>query len=149
MTNNNDKTTSILLQLSVLSQYFIPLGNIIFPVLIWSLKRKESGFVDENGKQVINFQLSLLLYCLVIILIAIPIILYSAFHNNTFIMENCEWILNEFNRGRITGIIATVIVSAILFSVLKVLEFCLVLYAAVKNSNGESYKYPITINFIK
>lgn len=45
-----NKNTSTIIQLSALTQYFIPLGNLIFPALLWSLKKNESEFVDYNGK---------------------------------------------------------------------------------------------------
>jgi uncharacterized Tic20 family protein len=37
----------------------------------------------------------------------------------------------------------------LLFGFLKVDEFFLIIYAAMKTSNGEKYQYPITISFIK
>jgi uncharacterized Tic20 family protein len=37
----------------------------------------------------------------------------------------------------------------LLFGFLKVAEFFLIIYAAMKTSNGEKYQYPITISFIK
>nr|WP_300568584.1 DUF4870 domain-containing protein [Flavobacterium sp.] len=36
-----------------------------------------------------------------------------------------------------------------IFVALKVTEFFLVVYAAVKSSNGEEFQYPLTINFLK
>ncbi|HMB01878.1 MAG TPA: DUF4870 domain-containing protein, partial [Spirochaetota bacterium] len=61
--NNNDKTTAMFCHLSSLSVFLgVPFGNIIFPLVIWLLKKNESAFVDYNGKQVLNFQLSMLIY---------------------------------------------------------------------------------------
>jgi len=37
----------------------------------------------------------------------------------------------------------------VLFIFLKIFEFILIIYAAVKASNGERYKYPLTIPFFK
>ena len=76
MTTSNEKNTATLLQLSLLSQYLIPFGNFIFPLLIWSSKKNESKFVDTHGKQALNFQLSMLLYSLIALIIAIPTCLY-------------------------------------------------------------------------
>lgn len=150
MITTADKNASILLQISTFTQYFFPLGNYIFPVLIWSMKRKESEFIDKNGRSAINFQLSLLVYFVGILLIALPILLYSIFNNTSFILSNnCNWIAEEFTAGKITNMVIISVVTLLLFAALKVIEFCLVIYAAVKNSNGEVYKYPLTINFIK
>jgi hypothetical protein len=150
MITTTDKNASILLQMSTFTQYFFPLGNYIFPVLIWSLKRKDSEFVDKNGKAAINFQLSLLVYFVMILIIAIPAFLYNIFNNTEFTLNNnCDWIAEEFTAGKITTLIIIGVITVLLFAALKVIEFCLVIYAAVKNSNGEVYKYPLTINFIK
>ena len=149
MISTNDKNVSTLLQLSALSQYFVPLGNYIFPVLIWSLKKENSEFVDRNGRQAINFQLSLLVYFMAMIVIAVPLFLYNIFNTGIMFTENCQMIAEEFNAGKITTMVAIGIITLTLFLALKVLEFCLVIYAAVKSSNGEVYKYPLTINFKK
>ena len=61
METKNEKTIAALTHLSALSQYFIPFGNFIFPIIIWSSKKDKSEFIDSNGKNVINFHLSLLL----------------------------------------------------------------------------------------
>lgn len=44
---------------------FIPLGNIIAPLVLWLMKREESSFVDHHGKECLNFQISMLLYLLI------------------------------------------------------------------------------------
>ncbi len=150
METTANKNTSTLLQLSALTQYFFPLGNYIFPVVIWSFKKDESEFVDYNGKQAINFQLSLLLYCLILMVIAVPIFLYSAFTNIDFsFTTDFDVVFNEFTIGEITTSIIIGMVAAGLAFALKVYEFILIFYAAVKNSNGEKFNFPLTINFIK
>ncbi|NBL64554.1 DUF4870 domain-containing protein [Flavobacterium sp. NST-5] len=150
MTTSNQKTTGALTHLSALSQYFIPFGNFIFPIIIWSSAKKEGDIIDHSGKQCINFQLSLLLYSLILAMIAIPTFIYSVVGNIPF-----EAILNEenveqyFNIDNITGILALGITIIFLFSVLKIAEFVLIIYASVKTANGEFYRYPFTINFLK
>src|SRR4051812_1878589 len=99
MTTTNDKNIATVLHLSSLSQYIIPFGNYIFPIIIWSAKKNESEFVDYNGKQVLNFQLSILLYSVILGVIAIPILLFSVFKNATFdtIFHNHDFVINNFS----------------------------------------------------
>lgn len=40
----------------------IPLGNIIGPLIVWQIKKDESPFIDEQGKEALNFQISITLY---------------------------------------------------------------------------------------
>ena len=91
MITTNDKNIATVLHLSTLTQYIIPFGNYIFPIVIWSSKKGESEFIDYNGKQVLNFQLSIFLYSVVLCLIAIPIFIYtiynSDYRNSGYVMQ--------------------------------------------------------------
>ena len=63
--------------LSSFAQYFFPLGNFIAPIIIWSAKKNDSEFVDFNGKQILNFQLSIFAYSLILIAISLPLMIYG------------------------------------------------------------------------
>ena len=65
---------AMICHLSALSGYFIPFGNVLGPVIVWAIKKDEFAFVDEQGKEAINFQLSVtiayiisLVLCLVLV----------------------------------------------------------------------------------
>ncbi|MHA3788083.1 DUF4870 domain-containing protein [Flavobacterium hauense] len=145
-----NKNTATIIQLSALTQYFIPLGNFIFPALLWSLKKNESEFVDYNGKQAINFQLSLFLYSFVLAIVAIVIFVCTFFSNMNLIIDtDGEWIMEQFTLGNITILMIIAVVAICMVVLLKTAELFLIIYAAVKNNNGERYKFPLTINFIR
>jgi len=151
MENTTEKNTATFTHLSTLSQYFIPFGNYIFPILIWTSQKDKSEFVNHHGKQTLNFQLSLLLYTLILALIAIPIFItvflqnipMEAFYNDE------DFIIRNFNFEGNIALLSIGATAVILFGLLKVVEFFLVIYASIKTSNGELYKYPLTIPFIK
>lgn len=150
METTANKNTATILQLSALSQYFFPLGNFIFPALIWSLKKNDSEFVDHNGKQAINFQLSLFLYSFILIVIAAPIFIYTLFSGMNFnIATDGEWIMEQFSLGKITWLAIIAIVASCIVIGLKIAELFLIIYASVKSNNGQRYNFPLTINFIK
>ncbi len=151
METTNEKNLATFTHLSTLTQYFIPFGNYIFPILIWNSKKDESEFIDFHGKQAINFQLSLLLYSLVLAIIAIPILIIVVFKNiplNAIINED-DFLINHLSIENISGIVIVAIIAVIIFVGLKITEFFLIIYASLKASNGEKYKYPLTIPFIK
>lgn len=147
----NEKNLATFTHLSQLTQYFIPFGNYIFPIIIWSSKKNESEFVDANGKSVLNFQLSMFLYTMITIVIAVPVFIYSIFKNVTFhdFSSGRDFVIENFSEGNVTGIVILALVVILLFAFLKIIEFILIIYGSVKSSNGEVYKYPLTINFIK
>lgn len=151
METNSNNNTATFIHLSSLSQYFIPFGNFIFPILIWSSKKNESEFIDYNGKQVINFQLSLFLYTLLLGMIAIPIIFITVFQNIPFdaVLNDDNFVVNHMNLQHMTGTIIVALTAIFIFIGLKVAEFFLIIYASLKTSNGEKYNYPLTIPFMK
>lgn len=151
METTNEKNLATITHLSTLSQYCIPFGNYIFPILIWSSKKDKSEFVDYHGKQVLNFQLSVFLYTLILGLIAIPIILATIFSQIPLraLFNDEHFVLNNFNIENISGIIIIAIIAVFLLLILKIAEFFLIIYASLKTANGEKYRYPLTIPFIK
>lgn len=151
METTNNKNLATITHLSSLSQYCIPFGNYIFPIVIWSSNKDKSEFIDFNGKQVINFQMSMFLYSLVLAMIAIPIILITIFSNVPIdtIIDDRVFIRDHLSFENITGSAIAAIVAIILFVSLKVAEFFLIIYASVKASTGEKFQYPLTISFIK
>jgi uncharacterized Tic20 family protein len=151
METTNEKNLAAFTHLSTLSQYCIPFGNYILPILIWSSKKDQSEFIDHHGKQALNFQLSMFLYTLTLGLIALPIILTTIFSNIPLnaIINDDDFIINNFSVENISGIIIVAIVAIFMFIGLKVAEFFLIIYASLKASNGEKYRYPLTIPFIK
>lgn len=150
METTANRNTATLLQLSALTQYFIPLGNLIFPTLIWSVKKNESEFVDYNGKQAVNFQLSLFLYSFLLAMVAIIIFITTILSNINIIEQtDGEWIIEQFSLGNITLLTLIAVIAIFLLILIKTAELFLILYAAVKSNNGERFNFPLTIKFIK
>jgi len=64
----------------------VPFGGLVATMLIWLLKREEGPFIDDQGKEALNFQMTILIYvfgCIMLIFIGIgilllfPLILYA------------------------------------------------------------------------
>jgi len=151
METSTERNTAAFTHLSTLSQYFIPFGNYIFPIIIWTTKKDQSQFVDHNGKQALNFQLSILIYTLVLAMIAIPIFLFTVLQNVsiTELINNNEMIIENFDYGNSIAILTVGALALLGLACIKIAEFFLVIYASVKASNGEEYFYPLTISFLK
>lgn len=78
--NPESRMWAMLAHLSALSGFVIPFGNIIGPLLIWLVKRDEMSFVADQGKEALNFNISMTIYMLVsgvliFVLIGIPLII--------------------------------------------------------------------------
>lgn len=44
---------------------FVPFASILAPLVIWLIKREEHPYLDDQGKQVLNFQISMWIYGLI------------------------------------------------------------------------------------
>lgn len=151
MQRTNDHQIATFTHLSALLQYLIPFGNFIFPIVIWTSNRERSEYADRQGKECINFQLSTFIYILICAVIAIPIFIVTAMsdeqanrHVNHLHFSHFEFSASEFGTPLI---IAFVLV--ILAGLVKVAEFLLTIHAALKTANGEEFRYPATIRFLK
>ena len=131
MSTKNDNNTAFLIHLSAFFGYVIPFGAIVGPLVIWEINKSKSEFVNQNGKEAINFNLSYLLYTFLLCLSVVPFIIRTA--------------LSEFHHLDLFGIIT----AGSLIGVLAIVKFVLIILAAVSANQGEVYHYPLTIKFIK
>ncbi len=76
-----EKTFGMLAHLTALSGFIIPFGSILGPLIIWLIKKDQSAWVDKQGKEALNFAISIAIYAIVssiLIFIVIGIILAIA-----------------------------------------------------------------------
>lgn len=65
--------------LSALAGYIIPFGSIIGPLIIWSIKKQDYAFVDDQGKEALNFQISMMIYKIISAILMILVIGFLMF----------------------------------------------------------------------
>lgn len=78
--DSQERSWGMLCHLSALSMFVVPMGNILGPLLIWLIQKDKMPFVDEQGKEALNFQISVTIYLigagiLCIILIGLPLLI--------------------------------------------------------------------------
>ncbi|HNW56531.1 MAG TPA: DUF4870 domain-containing protein [Bacteroidales bacterium] len=78
--SETERNWAMMCHLSALAGFFFPFGGIIGPLICWLSRKDEFPWVNINGRNALNFQLSMLLYIvlaipLCIILIGIPIVI--------------------------------------------------------------------------
>ena len=78
------RTWNVLCHATALAGFFVPwAGHILGPLIVWLAKRNDSPEIDENGKESLNFQISMLIYNViagVLCLILIGFILLAILH---------------------------------------------------------------------
>ena len=114
-------TMSTLCHLSSFASFFIPLGNILGPLVVWLLRKDALPSVDRHGKAALNFNISIAVYGLIAVAISLPLI---------FILIGFPLLFAAIGGLFIWWLIATV-------------------NAAVKAGNGEFWEYPLSIRFLR
>lgn len=117
--DNSEKQFALFVHLSALIGFFIPLGNIIAPLVMWQIKKNESAFIDDQGKEAVNFNLTLLLVGLALIVLTL-----------------------------ITFGLA-IFLTAPLGLVLGVVWLIFAILAGIKANEGVAYRYPYILRLIK
>ncbi|MDR7384605.1 DUF4870 domain-containing protein [Promicromonospora iranensis] len=99
---------------TVFAQIGPVLLSFIAPLVIWLVFRDRSRFVDQEGKEALNFQITLIFVHIACAIISVV----------------------TFGLG---SIVYVVFIAAVVFMIL----------AAVENSKGAPYRYPLNIRLIK
>ncbi len=111
--NKEERTWAMFAHLSALGGHIVPFGHIILPVVIWMIKKDQFPLVDVEGKESINFQLSITIYA------AVAFVLIFIF------------------------------VGILILPILYLLDIVAVIIASIKTYEGNSFRYPLTIRFLK
>ncbi len=62
-----DRQTLMLTHLSQLLNYITGFGGLIVPLVLWTTNRDKIYQMDEQGKSIVNFQLSMMIYAIICI----------------------------------------------------------------------------------
>lgn len=76
----SERDWSMFCHLSAFAGYFFPFGGILGPLICWVSRKDESEWVNLNGKASLNFQISMLLYTILLIplcfiIVGIPLLI--------------------------------------------------------------------------
>lgn len=111
--DKDERMWGMLCHLSALFGLIIPFGNLIGPLVVYSLKKDEYTFVADQGKESLNFQISILIYLM------------------------------------ISGIAVLLLVGIFFLLFVPFIAIILTVLAGVRANDGEYYRYPFCIRFIK
>jgi uncharacterized Tic20 family protein len=104
--------------LSALVGFVVPFGNVIGPLVIWLIKREQMPFVNDQGREALNFNITAGLVGLVLIA------------------------LTAMSFG--IGIFLTAPIGV----VLAIAWLVLTIIAAIKANEGQAYRYPVCLRLV-
>jgi uncharacterized Tic20 family protein len=111
--SNDDRTMGMLCHLLGIFTGFVG------PLILWLIKKDQSAYIDHQGKEAVNFQISVMLYMIAAFILAFILV---------------------FVIGPLSFPLLFLLVLA--FLILEIL-------AAVAAQKGELHRYPLCIRFIR
>lgn len=114
--------------------WFSPVGNIIAVLILWLIKRDQSSFLNLEGKEALNFQITMSILALIV--------------NFVFFILSAMWTFSTwlfasyppgFHFSAFKGRNNIVWILNLIFSII----------AAMRANNGEIYKYPINWRVVR
>jgi uncharacterized protein len=107
------RNTAMAAHLSTFAGLVVPFGSVIGPLAVWLTRRDRDPFIDQAGREALNFGISIAVYGSVLLvatlmLVGMPLL--------------------------IAGVIAWLVLASL---------------AAVKASQGQPYRYPLTMRLIR
>lgn len=116
----DDRQWGMIAHLSALAGLILPFGNLIGPLVVWLAKKDGSGFIADQGREALNFQITISALILAIVVVAIPLMLIGI----GFLL---------FPVAGLAGLVGLV----------------LAVIGGIKANEGVAYRYPFAVRLIK
>jgi uncharacterized protein len=107
------RTTAVAAHLSTFAGLVVPFGSVIGPLAVWLTRRDRDPFIDQAGREALNFGITIAIYGAVLVVAALLLV------GIPFL---------------IIGVVAWVVLASL---------------AAVKASEGQTYRYPLTLRLVR
>jgi uncharacterized protein len=107
------RNTAVAAHLSTFAGLVMPFGSVIGPLAVWLTRRHRDPFIDQAGREALNFGISIAIYGAVVLAAALMLV------GIPFL---------------IVGVVAWVVLASL---------------AAVKASQGQPYRYPLTLRLVR
>jgi len=148
MLDKHQKNIATWIHLSTFSRFFIPFGNFLGPIILWIANKDKSEFIDNHGKQIINFQISIFIYAIIFGALTIPFFIFKLFNGiNIFDFNGFDGF--HIHAGEPFPLLYIGGALGVLAIIGFIIELALIIVASLKARDGQVYNYPFTINFFK
>lgn len=125
------RTWSMLVHLAALAVFIFPPGLVLGPLLVWQIKKNELPEIDVHGKQAVNFQLTVIIINIIFVIIFLGSLGASFFWRSPF-----NWFVPGFS-------------FMIFLWIFNLIAIILAVVGGLRANNGQHFRYPFAIPFIK
>ncbi|MCP4122508.1 MAG: DUF4870 domain-containing protein [Bacteroidetes bacterium] len=143
--NSDERTWGMLTHFSSILGFFFPFGGIVGPLIAWSVKKHESDFVDKNGKEAVNFNLTWTIAAAIFWILWLS----QFFGKIILLIVNAEHFESIEPEEFPTRLIINMFVFFIPIIFVYLFRFILMLVGTIQSSNGSVFRYPLSYRFIK
>jgi uncharacterized Tic20 family protein len=120
-----DRTWDVIAHLSALVGLLgVPFGNVLGPLVVWLMRKDSDPSGAAHSKEALNFQISVALYLVIAAAVTASLMLIL-----------------------IGVLLLPLLIAAVV--IVPLIDLILVIVAAIKASNGELYRYPLTLRLIR
>jgi uncharacterized protein len=142
------RTTAALIHASALLGWLIPVGliHVLAPLIAWLALRDGHPSLDDQGKEALNFNLSVLLYGLLLGGLVVLLVLLGVIGTAAGAALNSSGVAAS---SLVASLLSVWFVVIPVTAVLALLPSVLSIVAAVRASQGVLYRYPLTIRFVR
>ena len=139
MQQKDERTWGVLIHLAGIigTMLLKSVGGIIAPLALWLIKRNESTFIDDQGKEALNFQISVALVSTALGIIGN--IQEGIWSMSNFVFRRAYFSLDMTDWGIISVLLLIVWIGNIIYSV----------SGAMKANSGIPYRYPFSWRLVK
>lgn len=117
---NDERQWALFIHLSALLGFLVPFGNVIGPLILWQVKKNESSYLDDQGKEALNFQISFTIVTVALLMIGFATIWF---------LVGILFFIAAFIAG--------------------LAWLALTIIAGMRANSGEYYRYPWTWRLVK
>jgi uncharacterized Tic20 family protein len=107
------RNTAVAAHLSTFAGLMVPFGSVIGPLTVWLTRRDRDPFIDQAGREALNFGITITIYGSVLLVAALMLVGIPLL---------------------VLGVVAWVVVASL---------------AAAKASQGQTYRYPLTLRLVR
>ena len=107
------RNSAVAAHLSTFAGLVVPFGSVIGPLAVWLTRRERDPFIDQAGREALNFGITIAIYGTVLLVAALLLV------GIPFL---------------IIGVVAWLVLASL---------------AATKASEGETYRYPLTLRLVR
>ncbi|MBI0444727.1 DUF4870 domain-containing protein [Deinococcus sp. DB0503] len=142
-----DRTPALIIHLSPLLGLVLPaLGNVLGPLAAWLAYRDRAPVLDQQGKEALNFQLSVWLYAFLTGLLFLALFSLGLLGGVFGAAAGSPHLGALALFGSLAAFFAFFIPASL---VLWALPLVVMLLAVLRVSQGQAYRYPLRIRFIR